>query len=455
MDGRLQVTNSSAVNLQNVTAQNNGGGFVALGEVEIAGNSTVNMSNSHAEAGNGGGFDTEKGLKVSTGSRLIIRNATAGRYGGGFYAKRKTAISRSTVSIQDAKAQKLGGGFSADEAVMGEMSSIRISNSRSRWGGGFHVEGRLQVTNSSAVNLQNVTAQNNGGGFVAHGEVEIAGNSTVNISNSRAVSGNGGGFRAGKGLKVSTGSRLIIRNATAGGHGGGFFAGGKTLISSSTLSIQDARAWQSGGGFFAVGDALVSASSVSLFSTHAAVDGGAFSLFGLSLHRSSMSIGNSTALGLGSGGRVGGQVLLSSRSNLVVKDAQGLDNSSVLAAGCLHLHDRSQVLFEDAIGGHGVELDNSGCSAVCSNNTFHVAEDAALNASGRLSSGLLSVAACEKEKVRLSGIHLHSWSSSLLSTRPSSVVIDQVTIDYEPPIDNLQVLAAKDGFRLSRTLSNL
>ena len=56
------------------------------------------------------------------------------------------------------------------------------------------MEGRLQVTNSSAVNLQNVTAQNNGGGFVAHGEVEIAGNSTVNISNSRAVSGMGEAF---------------------------------------------------------------------------------------------------------------------------------------------------------------------------------------------------------------------------------------------------------------------
>jgi len=121
----------------------------------------------------------------------------------------------------------------------------------------------------------------------------------------------------------------------------------------------------------------------------------------------------------------------------------------VLAAGCLHLHDRSQILFEDALGGHGVELQNSGCSDVCSNSTFYVEADAALNASGRLSSGFLSLASCPKEKVRLSGIHLHSWSSALLSTRPSSVVVDQVTIDYEPPIDNLRVLAAKDGLKVS------
>ena len=102
-----EVTNSSAVTLQNVTAQVYGGGFFALGEVEIAGNSTVKISNSRAEAKNGGGFDTEKGLKVSNGSRLIIRNATAGKYGGGFFAKGKTLISRSTVSIQNATSQEM------------------------------------------------------------------------------------------------------------------------------------------------------------------------------------------------------------------------------------------------------------------------------------------------------------------------------------------------------------
>ena len=132
---------------------------------------------------------------------------------------------------------------------------------------------------------------------------------------------------------------------------------------------------------------------------------------------------------------------------------QGLDNSSVLAASCLHLRDRSHILFGGVVGGHGVELQNSGCSALCSNRTFYVEADAALNASGRLSSGFLSLAACQKEKVRLSGIHLHSWSSSLLSTRPSSVVVDQVSIAYKPPIDNLQVLGAKDGLKVSGGVS--
>ena len=74
---RLRVSNSSVVSLENVTAGSHGGAFTALGDVEIAGHSTVNISNSQAESGDGGGFDTEKGLKLSTGSRLIIWNATA------------------------------------------------------------------------------------------------------------------------------------------------------------------------------------------------------------------------------------------------------------------------------------------------------------------------------------------------------------------------------------------
>ena len=218
---RLRVSNSSVVSLENVTAGSHGGAFTALGDVEIAGHSMVNMSNSHAETGHGGGFGTEKGLKVSNGSRLIIRNATAGNSGGGFYAKGRALISRSTVSIQNATARHGGGFITIDEVVIDEMSSVSISSSRSaNQGGGFQAEGHLQVTNTSVLTLQNVTAQNYGGGFLAIGEVEIAGNSTVNISNSWAEAANGGGFDAEKDLKLFNDSRLIIRNATAGKSGG-------------------------------------------------------------------------------------------------------------------------------------------------------------------------------------------------------------------------------------------
>ena len=54
------MTNSSVVSLQNVTAQKHGGGFKCSAEVEIAGNSTINISNSRAESGDGGGFYAER-----------------------------------------------------------------------------------------------------------------------------------------------------------------------------------------------------------------------------------------------------------------------------------------------------------------------------------------------------------------------------------------------------------
>jgi len=429
--GRLQVTNGAFLNLEDVTTGSIGGAFiVSRGEVEIAGNSTVKISNSRAKSGDGGGCYIQKGLNVSTGSRLVIWNAEAGEHGGAFRTGEGLNVSTgSRLIIRNAKAGKQSGGFQS---------------------------GRLQVTDGSFLNLEDVTAGSHGGAFVSLGEVEIAGNSTVNISNSRAESGYGGGCYIEKGLNVSTGSRLTIRNAEAQDGGGGFYAKGETLISTSTLSIQDARARQLGGGFLATGRVVINASTVDMFSTYAGANGGAFAVIALSLHTSSMSISNSTALGSGSGGHADGQVLLSAQSTLVVKHAKGVvkhaqgpDTSSVLFAGCFHMLDRSHMLFEDVAGGHGVELQNSGCSAHCSNSTFHVAEDAALNASGRLSSGFLSLAACPKEEeVRLSGIHLHSWSSALLSTRPSYVVVDQVSVEYKPPVNNMQVLAAKDGLRV-------
>ena len=182
----------------NATAGNFGGGFYARGEVEIAGSSTVKISNSRAEAGNGGGFDTEKGLKVSTGSRLIIRNATAGSDGGGFYALGEVEIAgNSTVKISTSR-----------------------SWSRKRWRF-WHWKG-LEGVQRLKTHYSECDSWKHGGGFFAWGETVIAESSTINIFNSHAESGTGGGFDTQKGLKVSTGSRLIIRNATAGSSGGRF-----------------------------------------------------------------------------------------------------------------------------------------------------------------------------------------------------------------------------------------
>ena len=102
--GRLQVTKNLVVSLENVTAGNDGGGFIAFEEIEIAGNSTINISKSHAETGIGGGFWVGQDGKVSSGSKLIIRNAPAESAGGFSSIGRTLILGRSTVSIQHATA---------------------------------------------------------------------------------------------------------------------------------------------------------------------------------------------------------------------------------------------------------------------------------------------------------------------------------------------------------------
>ncbi|CAK9110650.1 Probable outer membrane protein PmpB (Polymorphic membrane protein B) [Durusdinium trenchii] len=443
----LQVTNKSTLNLQDVKAGKNGGGLSASREVEISGNSTLKIWNSRAVSGIGGGFDTQE-LRVSNSS-LIILNATAGTYGGGVCAQRRVTLHSSTVSIQSTNAGKLGGGFTvADEILIADMSNVTISDAVAKKGGGFHVEKRLQMRSHSTLNLENVEAGDSGGGLYSLGEVDIGGSSTVKISNGHAVSGYGGGFDVWAELKLSNRSTLIVLNVTAGINGGGVSAGGKVAINNSTVSIQNATSGQSGGGFFANGGmALVDASIVAMSDTHAGVDGGGFMVrTALTMHNGSMSTANSSAERTGTAGRVDGLVLLLSQSSLDIHQAEGDGNSSVLAASCLQLHPSSTLALEGVIGGHGLDLQNGGCSSLCRNTTFQVTDGAALNAMGRLSSGLLSVEACPSEEVRLSSIHLGSWNSSLLTTRPSYVVIDNVDIHYRPPVDNLQILAAQENF---------
>lgn len=172
-------------------------------------------------------------------------------------------------------------------------------------------------------------------------------------------------------------------------------------------------------------------------------DGGAFTLMlGLTLKNASLVVRNSTALG--STALVHGPLMVSSLSRVVLEHAKCGENFSVLAASCLQLDPQAAVLLEDVAGGHGLHLDNDACSSDCSNGTFQVDSGAALNASGRLSLGLLFMQTCQSETVRLAGIHLDSWSGPLLSTSPSRVVIDDVTIDYEPPFSNLEIVAAKE-----------
>ncbi|CAK9116133.1 unnamed protein product [Durusdinium trenchii] len=315
-----------------------------------------------------------------------------------------------------------GGGFAAlSDVVIAEMSKVSLSNVSANEGGGFHVDGRLQVINSSTLSVQNARAGISGGGFLAQKDVNITGMSKVEISDSQAVFGHGGGFVPAKGLQLTEGSAIFIENATAGGKGGAAYSEGNVVINSSNVSIQNATAGTHGGGFH---------------------------FGGLNMYNGFMVINNSQAKQTSSGGFVDNRALLTSQSQLVVRHAKG-NNSAVLTADCLHIHPGSAFLMDNVKGGHAVMLQNNDCSSdgECSKRTLQVKSGGALNATGHLSLAFLSVAACPNETVHLSGI---SWSSHspLLRHQRQPVEIDDVSIHYQPPLQNL-LINCEAGFKIN------
>ena len=476
--GKVELLGKSNLVIDTAKAGKDGGGILAKGEVVVAGMSTLSIANSHAvsKTGLGGGFGTDKNLQVTSSSTLQILNVTAG-YGGGLWVGGKVELlGKSNLVIDTAKAGKDGGGILAKgEVVVAGMSTLSIANShavsKTGLGGGFGTDMYLQVTSSSTLQIRNVTAGyggglwvggkvellgksnlvidtakagKDGGGILAKGEVVVAGMSTLSIANSHAVSktGLGGGFGTDMYLQVTNSSTVQIYNATAAS-GGGFSAQqGLTVTDRSTIALSGTRAEVTGSGFYA-GLASLTDSEMIIKDATAGGDGGAFTLmFGLTLKNASLVVRNSTSMG--SAGLVHGPLMVSSCSRVVLQHAKCGENSSVLAASCLQLDPQAAVLLEEVAGGHGLHLDNDACSSDCSNGTFQVDSVAALNASGRLSFGLLFMQTCGSETVRLAGIHLDSWSGPLLSTSPSRVVIDHVTIDYKPPFSNLEIVAAKE-----------
>ncbi|CAK8992179.1 unnamed protein product [Durusdinium trenchii] len=431
----MQVTNKSELSIQNTSSAGSGGAFCADDAV-VSGMSTVSIVESHA-GGDGGGFVAAHTVKVSDRSTLNIRRATSGRNGGGFTASGKViVVGVSTVSIADTHAD-LGDGN----------------------GGGFTTALGLHVMENSTFSIHNSTAGSSGGGFLADGEVVIDGQSKVKMFDCHAITGDGGGFATrtlddGAGaivdrrLQVSGNSALSIHMATAGANGGGFYVEDDLEANSSIIEIFNSSAGEDGGGFN-VGRALLGDCEVSVRGAAAKRVAGGFAIrSALSLSSGSISIVNSTA-DSGAGGLVNGPAILT-QSKLAISDAGGDEYSAVLVANCLQLGPKSAFLMEDVNGGHGLDLRNGGC--VCTAGTLQVASDAALQASGALSSSFMKVAACPSETVYLSGIHLQSWSTALWSSGgppPSHVVVENVSVDFEPQLDNVQLLEVQESFTIN------
>ena len=366
----------------------------------------------------------------------------------GFSARSFQVTRASALVIRSAEAEESGGGFAATGDVsVSENSTVRISDcfAKSQDGGGFSTEQSLRISDGATVSIQNTTAGGRGGGFATFQEAVVSGQSRVMTADCHANSASGGGLFVGGGLRVFGSSAISFLNASAGQHGGGFYVE-DLAVSSSTISMSRTTAGADGGGF-AAGAATLTDSNISVHLASAGRDGGAFAArSGMAIRNGSMDIRNTTASRTFSAGRVHGQLLVANGSRLRVRDAEGTEVSSVLGAACLEVGRRSALTMTGAVGGHGLTLSNGNCSSSCANRTLRVAEDAALNASGRLGLGLLSMAACQSEVVRMSGIQLHSWYGPLLSTRTEHAVIDGIRIEYQTLPREVLVLAVNSSY---------
>ncbi|CAK9029176.1 unnamed protein product [Durusdinium trenchii] len=457
----LHVTNGSKVIVKNAKSQGSGG-CSYNSNVMIERTSTLSLSDCHALSENsvGGALQAMRGVQVKDNSHLYIRNSSSMRSGGGFDSGSHVVIAgMSNISILNSHTVSgNGGGFSADKSLrVTRGSTLSIQNARAgQHGGGFFAIENVVVTDNSTCSIHNSTAGSSGGGFLADGEVVIDGQSKVKMFDCHAITGDGGGFatrtlagaNVDRRLQVSGNSALSIHKATAGANGGGFYVEDDLEANSSIIEIFNSSAGEDGGGFN-VGRALLGDCEVRIRGAAAEHVAGGFAIrSGLFLSSGSISIVNSTA-DSGAGGLVKGPAILT-HSKLAISDAGGDEYSAVLVANCLQLGPKSAFLMEDVNGGHGLDLRNVGC--VCTAGTLQVASDATLQASGDLSSSFMKVAACPSETVYLSGIHLQSWSSALWSSGgspPSHVVVENVSVDFEPQLDNVQLLEVEEGFTIN------
>ena len=260
-----------------------GGGFSTPGQVLIANNSMLRISESHASRFSGG-FSTPA-LQVMDHSAIFLENVTAARGSGGFRALQGLVVSDgSEISIRRAVGEECGGGFATwGPIVVAKNSQISVSDSfaRNGCGGGFFVAQELagalaavQVTGGSTISISNTAARMAGGGFAAmRGDVVISDGSKLRIRHTASSSSHSGGFSAEEGVLVSNNSFITIRNSTSRKNSGGFWTKRLEVTSRSAVHIERTQTGGSGGGFSADDLALVAGYSKITVSDSHSIEG--------------------------------------------------------------------------------------------------------------------------------------------------------------------------------------
>ena len=277
--GHLQVAGNSTVRIQHASANNSAGGFLAERGVILDANSAAVFLNTSA-AGAGGGFLSRGEVTVSNGSRISVIDATSASNGGAFYCTGLRVRGGSHIEILNSVAAFQGGAALVEGPMLvADGSTVTVSKSQaSIIGGAFRVDGNLEISHASQILLEDSTAGSKGGGVYAS-QIRVHDGSLLYISGATAGV-DGGGFLAAAELQVQD-SRVIIANANAGKSGGGFLARGAALVNRSLLQIRNSSAGQDGGGFNAqAAFGMIEHSTVNIKNCRAGSVGGGFGVIG-------------------------------------------------------------------------------------------------------------------------------------------------------------------------------
>lgn len=244
--------------------QGTGEDAAATGDLDIAGNLTIQGAGPGKTIVDGGALD--RVFHVLSGkvtiSDLTIRNGRAERASGGgvLVAGGSLRLLRATVTASRADD---GSGLSNAATLLVDHSTVADNGDTFHWGGGIANSGALQVYKSAIIGND---ADESGGGIHSHGGTVLVKESV--ISDNTVVSGDGGGIAAGfvgDGTVLTIVGSTIADNLTSDAGGGGISGGMRVTVAASTISgnrVQGADG-DGGGGIDTVGTLVVADSTIS------------------------------------------------------------------------------------------------------------------------------------------------------------------------------------------------
>ena len=241
------VLNINGGSIQNNSANNGGGLYLASGKINMTAGT---VKNNDAESNGGGAYLGGGTLTMSGGA---IQNNQASHNGGGAYLGGGALNISSTALIQNNTAFASGGGafVNGGTLTMNDTSSIQNNTALSN-GGGAYVSGGTLTMNGQSTSGHNEAKKSGGGAYVSGGDLTM--NDQAAIQHNAATNNGGGAYVSGGNLYIKGGDLTInddesvIQHNTATNGGGAYVSGGNVDVIDGSISYNTAT--NDGGGIY-------------------------------------------------------------------------------------------------------------------------------------------------------------------------------------------------------------